>query len=300
MATHETEFKVGITILVGLAILAGSLYWLEGYRLDSDTQRFKVRFDDVGTLSVGDRVTVSGVRKGKVDKLSLTDSGVVVELVLDEDVVLRADAAIAIKNLGLMGERFIAISPGKDTARLDPSLTIPGLYDSGLPEVMGLMGEMITELRELVRTVKNTIGSDTGLAKFNTALDNLSHLTSSLASYIDRNQNKLDETTQNFLTASRRLDRILEDNSSKVDSSMDRIDRMSVNLERFVFQLDTLAQSAREFADYVNQNEGTMQLLLEDRRLYDDLRRTADNIDDLVTDIRKDPQKYISLKVEIF
>ena len=300
MATHETEFKVGITILIGLAILAGSLYWLEGYRLDSDNQRFKVLFEDVGTLSVGDRVTVSGVRKGKVDKLNLTDSGVVVELLLDEDVVLRADAAIAIKNLGLMGERFIAINPGKDTTRMDPSRTIPGLYDSGLPEVMGLMGEMITELRELVRTVKNTIGSDTGLAKFNTALDNLSHLTSSLANYVDRNQNKLDETTQNFLTASRRLDRILKDNSSKVDSSMNRLDRMSVNLEQFVIQLDTLAQSAREFADYVNQNEGTVQLLLEDRRLYDDLRRTADNIDDLVNDIRKDPRKYINLKVEIF
>lgn len=300
MATHEIEFKVGITILIGLAILAGSLYWLEGYRLAGATQQLHVRFDDVGTLQIGDRVTVSGVRKGKVDGLKLTDSGVVVELVLDQDVVLRSDATITIKNLGLMGERFIAIEPGKDSTRLDESKTLQGRYDTGLPEVMGLMGEMITELRELVRTVKNTIGSDTSLAKFNKTLDNLNHLTGSLAQYVDRNESKLDETAQNFLVASRRLDRVLKDNSGKVDSSLERMDRVSAKLERFTYQLDTLAAAAREFADYVNNNEGTVQLLLEDRRLYDDLRRTADNIDDLVTDIRNDPQKYIHLKVELF
>jgi len=300
MATHETEFKVGITILIGLAILAGSLYWLEGYRIAGETQRIKVLFADVGTLQIGDRVTVSGVRKGKVDDLKLTDSGVVVELALDQDVVLKADAAITIKNLGLMGERFIAINPGQDTTRLDESKTVPGLYDTGLPEVMGLMGEMITELRELVRTVKNTIGSDTGLAKLNSTLDNLNHLTGSLADYVDRNNSKLDETAQNFLVASRRLDRLLKNNSGKVDSTLERMDRVSTKLEGFTYQLDTLASAAREFADYVNQNEGTVQLLLEDRRLYDDLRRTADNIDDLVSDIRNDPQKYINLKVELF
>jgi phospholipid/cholesterol/gamma-HCH transport system substrate-binding protein len=300
MATHETEFKVGITILIGLAILAGSLYWLEGYRIAGETQRIKVLFSDVGTLQIGDRVTVSGVRKGKVDDLKLTDSGVVVELALDQDVVLKADAAITIKNLGLMGERFIAINPGKDSTKLDASKTVPGLYDTGLPEVMGLMGEMITELRELVRTVKNTIGSDTGLAKFNTALDHLNHLTGSLADYVDRNKGKLDETAQNFLVASRHLDRILKDNSGKVDSTLERMDRVSTKLESFTYQLDSLAAAAREFADYVNTNDGTVQLLLEDRRLYDDLRRTADNIDDLVNDIRNDPQKYINLKVELF
>ena len=41
-------------------------------------------------------------------------------------------------------------------------------------------------------------------------------------------------------------------------------------------------------------------MLFEDRRLYDDLRKTADNIDDLITDIRENPQKYLSVKVKIF
>ena len=79
-----------------------------------------------------------------------------------------------------------------------------------------------------------------------------------------------------------------------------RFDRASVNMEKFVMQLDTLAATARKFVDAVDQQEGTLQLLLEDRRLYDDLRRTTDNLDDLINDIRANPRKYINLKVELF
>jgi hypothetical protein len=41
-------------------------------------------------------------------------------------------------------------------------------------------------------------------------------------------------------------------------------------------------------------------MMVDDRRLYDDLRKTADNLDDLIRDIRENPKKYIQLKVELF
>ena len=163
MATKNVEFRVGVIILIGIVILVVSLYWLQGYKLERNAQRVVVLFDDVGTLAVGDRVTVSGVRKGKVNNLYLTDHGVEVELLLFQDVVLKRDAQFAIKNLGLMGERFVAIAPGKDSLTLDISQPVRGLYDTGLPEVMGLMGEMITELRNLVVSFKQTVGSDSSL-----------------------------------------------------------------------------------------------------------------------------------------
>ena len=93
---------------------------------------------------------------------------------------------------------------------------------------------------------------------------------------------------------------MLSDNSGKVDSAAQRMDRMTMRLEDFVGRLDSLSMSFKEFADNLNNPDGTLQLLVEDRRLYDDLRRTADNIDDLILDIRANPGKYINLKLEIF
>ena len=65
-------------------------------------------------------------------------------------------------------------------------------------------------------------------------------------------------------------------------------------------QLDSIAATARRFAEVLDDGDGTLQLFLEDRRLYDDLRSTADNIDDLITDIRENPSKHINLKLELF
>jgi phospholipid/cholesterol/gamma-HCH transport system substrate-binding protein len=162
------------------------------------------------------------------------------------------------------------------------------------------MGEMIVELKMLVSSFKNTIGSDSSLTQFKSTVNNLESVSASLASYMKRNENRLDKTADNFYKASKELNRMLSQNSEKVDSAAVRFDRATVRLENFLVQLDSLSGSFRRFAGQLENPDGTLQLLVEDRRLYDDLRQTADNIDDLINDIRENPRKYINLKVELF
>lgn len=300
MASKDLEFRVGLIILIGIIILVGSLYWLRDYQLERNSRIVKVLFKNVGTLAVGDKVNVSGVRKGKVDDIRLTDDGVEVDLFLAKDVHLRKDTRFTIKNLGVMGDRFVAVDQGTDSMIVDKNHRFIGSYDTGLPEVMGMMGEMIVELRELVHSFKTTIGSDSSLTKFNNTIKNLESVSLSLDDYLKRNESKLDQTAENILDASRSFKKVLTKNAENIDSSATRFNRISLKLEDFVYQLDTLSTSFRQFADNINNPEGTLQLLTEDRRLYDDLRKTADNIDDLVNDIRENPRKYINLKVEIF
>jgi len=300
MAAKNIEFRVGLVIMVGIIMVAASLYWLQGYRLQRNSAVVSVRFDDVGTLAVGDRVTVSGVRRGKVYDLTLTPKGVIVDLLLSRDVVLKRDARFVIKNLGLMGERFIAIGPGSDSLRLDTMMIAEGQYDTGLPEVMGLLGDMILELRNLVHSFKETVASDSSLAKFNRTVSNLESVSKSLAGFMARNSGKLDRTADNFLKASSDLKELVTQASPGVDSTIRRFDRASTRLETLVARLDTLSISARKFADRLDNNDGTLQALVDDRRLYDDLRQAADNLDDLINDIRANPKKYINLTVELF
>jgi phospholipid/cholesterol/gamma-HCH transport system substrate-binding protein len=301
MAVNNIEFRVGVIIVLGLAVLFGSLYWLQGRRLERNAQRIKVSFQDVGTLAIGDRVTVSGVQKGKVDGLALTSSGVDVELMLYDDVILNRDATFIIRNLGLMGERFVAVLPGTDSsARLDLTRTSVGSYDVGLPEVMGLMGEMIVELRSLVHSLKQTVASDTSLTKVSNTVANLESVSKSLASYVSRNTGKMDQIVEDFASASRDVRRMISRNSPLVDSTASRIERATVDLETFVIGLDTLSHAARQFADRLNNPDGTLSLLTEDRKLYDDLCRTAKNLEELISDVRANPKKYMNLTVEIF
>jgi phospholipid/cholesterol/gamma-HCH transport system substrate-binding protein len=302
MATkgNNVEFRVGVIVILGIGILLGSIYWLQGYKLERNAQRIHVMFRDVGSLAIGDRVSVSGVHKGKVNDLELTANGVNVEILLYKDVLLHRDARFVIKNLGVMGERFIAIDPGKSDVSFDTASVIAGQYDTGLPEVMGLLGEMIVDLRDMVGSFKATIASDSTLNRFNRTAANLEKISVSMAKFLETNQGKFDSTSQNFLDASRRFDRIIASNEGKADSIMTRVDRVSGRLEQFTNRLDTLSRSIKDFADILANNDGTLQMLVRDRSLYDDLKKTSKNLDDLITDIRANPRKYINLKVEIF
>jgi len=297
---RDVEFRVGVIILFGIIVLAASIFWLRDYQLEANSRIIQVHFGDIGTLAIGDKVTVSGVRAGKVKNLKLDDSGVVVDMIVNQDIKITTDSRFVIKNLGLMGERFIAITKGSDTTSADESKVFSGDYETGIPEVMGLMGDMIVELSDLVHAFKSSIGSDSSLAMFNNMVSNLESVSYKLSDYMDRNSPKLEKATDNFYSATENLNNMLKRNSEIVDSTAVRMNRVSGDLETFVGRLDSLSISFKQFADDINNPEGTLKLLAEDRRLYDDLRKTADNIDDLITDIKADPRKYINLKLELF
>jgi phospholipid/cholesterol/gamma-HCH transport system substrate-binding protein len=65
-------------------------------------------------------------------------------------------------------------------------------------------------------------------------------------------------------------------------------------------RLDTLTSRLDDVVRKLNDGQGTASQLLNDRKLYDALNKTIGELGGLVTDIRKDPQKYLRLKVSIF
>jgi len=300
MASKNVEFRVGLLIIAGIIILVGLLYWIQGYRFGQDYRPVRVIFGDVGSLSKGDPVMVSGIRFGKVKDFTLTESGVLVTMSISNEVILKKDALFTVKNIGLMGERFISIKPGVSDEPLDLSVPPIGAYDTGIPEVMGMMGEMITELRNLVFAIKGSIASDENLDKLTNAISNFEDLSKSLADYMERNRNNFDKTAENFLAASRDLKRLVATGTDRVDSTLVRTEKISRDMETVVTNLEQMSKAAKEFADNLNQGDGTIQMLVDDRRLYDDLRKTAANLDALINDIQENPRKYIDLKVELF
>ncbi len=300
MSRKNIELRVGLVVIAAVIILVATIIWIQGYRFGRNNYRVAVIFNEVGSLAKGDPVMVSGINKGKVQDLALTDNGVKVDLTLSDDVILKDDATITVKNIGLMGERFLAVYPGRSPNRLNLSVPITGSYDTGIPEVMGMMGEMITELRNLVFSLRNSIASDSNLDKFSRTVGNFEELSQSLTDYANRNDNKLDQTAENFLKASAELRKLATNNSVIIDSALQRVDNSTKKIEKLTDDFAVVAATAREFAEKLDKGDGTLQMMVDDRRLYDDLRRTADNIDALISDIRTNPKKYINFTVRLF
>lgn len=300
MAARNIEIKVGLLVLIGAAILVAAVWLAKGYRFGQKFYSVSVVFPEVGSLATGDPVSVSGVHMGKVENVKLYKGGVLVTMELSQKVKLKKDATFTIRNVGLMGERFVAITTGSSETPLDLTQPAKGSTESGIPEVMGTMGQVIRQLNQLIEKLDQTIASPATLDKFSQTITDLQLLSARLDSATRHNAPKIDRTIDNFADLSRTLKSGVDRNEKFVDTAVQNIDVAARRLVKLTDDMEEASKRFKSFATDLDESQGSLRLLLEDRRLYDDLRRAALNLDSLVVDIRQNPRKYISFSVELF
>ena len=296
----KTELKVGITVLVAVAILVVGLLWLKGFELRKSRYLQYVWFSNIGALNVGDPVSISGVNKGKVESIALFEGGVKVGLYLSNDVPLRRDATFTIKNVGLMGERFIDVRTGSASEPLSIDSLARGDYDTGIPEVMGLMGHMTEDVRELVQAIRVSIGSDSTLDRLAAVATSLDRVSNQTATLLERNQSGIDKAVADFGAAAAGLRRMIESDDKLVNRSVQRIDSTTARLAIFAERLDSLATAAHSIVADLRDSQGTLPRLIHDDQLLRRWEKTVEDIDELVGDIRANPKKYLKVDVSLF
>lgn len=113
MDKGKLEFTVGIFVLVGvvclgyLAIKLGKLELIGGnyYELHAE-------FSSISGLKRGAPVEIAGVQVGRVKDIGLKDDQASVVLVVQDGIVVYSDAIASIKTRGIIGEKFMELSPG--------------------------------------------------------------------------------------------------------------------------------------------------------------------------------------------
>ncbi|MBI2015195.1 MAG: outer membrane lipid asymmetry maintenance protein MlaD [Candidatus Rokubacteria bacterium] len=122
MERTRVNTAVGIFLLLGilalgyLSIKLGRVSFLgaSGYVVTVD-------FPSVGGLKAGSNVEIAGVEIGRVETIRLADYQARVTLRLNADVKLQEDAIASIKTKGLIGEKYLKISPGGSDKLIPPN-----------------------------------------------------------------------------------------------------------------------------------------------------------------------------------
>lgn len=115
MRKYALETSVGVLVFFGLlcvSYLTIKLGKLE--LLGNDYYRLKARFASITGLRPGSAVEMTGVQIGRVDKISLDqeDQVAVVEMKIQKEIIITDDAIASIKTSGLIGDKYIKITPG--------------------------------------------------------------------------------------------------------------------------------------------------------------------------------------------
>ena len=107
------ETAVGIFIIIGLACMAYLAVKLGDINLFGTEQYvLNARFSNIAGLKEGSTVEIAGVPIGKVSKISLDNYQAFVELLINPGIKIQEDAIASIRTQGIIGDKYVKISPG--------------------------------------------------------------------------------------------------------------------------------------------------------------------------------------------
>ncbi len=290
MSARKTEIQVGIAVILGTAILVLGIMWIGEVRFHRRWEIYSVYFDRVGGLSVGDRVYVSGIDLGRVARIVLEDGKVRADLQIQQDVVLRDDCNVEILSSGIIGERYVHIDPGTKGEVLKPGSAVTGRYKPGLSEIIANLGEIMVELKQTTEVVKNVVVGGEGSAGIRQTIANIDRVLSEISSLLKENRDDIRVAARNIKSASEGINEVIKDRKEKIRSGID-------DFQKAAAQVDSLAVELRSLIDDIEKGEGTLGMLIKEKKLHQHLDSTLTNLNLLIEDIKKNPERYVRIKI---
>jgi len=164
----KLEFKVGLFVFVGLLLLGIFILSIGGFKTWTSGYKVKFAFNFVNGVKLGAPVRFAGVDVGQVKKLKIvfdpSEKKTRIEVLcwLKKDAQIPNDSTVWVNTLGLLGEKYIEIMPGKLYEKcLTQGEIITGQDPMPMHEVTELakkIGQNLSDIVEKVKTGEGTIG----------------------------------------------------------------------------------------------------------------------------------------------
>ena len=257
MNRHERglEFKVGVFVFVGLAMLGALVVQFgrlgEGFKA---YYNLTVRFNDASGLLKGTDVLLAGARIGKVadaPRLVREGTGIAVPLKIYDYIKIPEGTKFTVGSSGLLGDRFVNVTmpTGQPKAYLPPNAYVSGARESGIDDITREGTALITDARGTVQKLNNETLSAENMQNLKASMEHLNQATTALAE------------------SSKKLDGVIEQAGSTMTSAKEAAD----NLQNAI-------NDTRKILRTATQGNGLVATLLNNQQLANDLHALITNL----------------------
>ena len=288
------EIKIALVAIVGILIMYFGINFLKGMNLFSTNNAYYMTFDDIQGLGASTPIYADGYKVGTVDGLEYDykeNGPIKVKVDINKDLrIPQGSKAEIVKDLmgNLQVNLLLANNPRE---RVEPGGIIPGAVNGGMMDkvanLIPVVEKMLPKLDSILTSV-NALLADPALAA---SLHNVETITSNLT-----------VSTRELNTLMAGLNKQVPGMIGKANGVLDNTNRLTANLASLDVQgtlnkVNQTLESAHQFTEKLNSNQGSLGLLMNDTKLYDNLTSTMSHADSLVIDLKAHPKRYVHFSV---
>lgn len=294
MKYFTKEVKIAIVAIVGLVVLFLGMNFLKGLDLFSTDNRYYISFRDISGLSSSSPIYADGYKVGVV-------RGIVYDYTQSKDIIVEADinkdmripkgssAEIVSDLMGNVKVNLLLASNPRE--RVNPGETIVGGINDGamgqMKDLIPVVQDMLPKLDSILASV-NLLLQDPAIAN---SLHNVETVTGNLTVSTRRLNTLLGTLNRRMPGLLAKADGVM-DNAQVVTSNLSKVD-----VEGTMSKVNATLDNVQAFTDQLNNNNGSLGLLMRDPNLYYNLNATVKSADSLLIDLKSHPKRYVHFSV---
>ncbi|WP_219225346.1 MlaD family protein [Pedobacter antarcticus] len=303
------ETKVGILAAFSIALLIIGYNFLKGNSIFSSETVLYARYSRVDGLAVSKPVLINGFQIGRVDKLILQPNGTIIAtLKIQGKYDIPKNSIAKLESTDLLGSKAIvmALGTGQDFAQDGDTLNAnveKNLMEAVQPVqkkaelIIGKMDSILTSVNTILNPnfQKNVDKSFNSIAATLTSLEGTSKKVDGL---VGTESKRIAAILANAESISLNL----KNNNEKINAILNNINTITdqVAAANFKQTLDNANKAVTDLQGIVtkvNNGQGTLGLLVNDTKMYDNLNNASKNLDNLIIDLKENPKRYVHFSV---
>jgi phospholipid/cholesterol/gamma-HCH transport system substrate-binding protein len=305
----KKEVKIGILVVVSIFAFVYGFNFLKGKNIFNPRSTYYAVYDNVNGLTKSNPVMIRGYSIGSVNNIYFLPDNpekIVVEIKLkNSDIKIPKGTVALIRSSSLLGGMAIDLNFSKNNEYYTSGDTLLSDLESGLTDeiskqiipVKDKAEKLISTVDSLIANI-NSIFNDNTKGNLRESVKTFNQIALDVQGMVAEERERLKKIADNVQSITQNL----KDNNNQIQNILKNISNVTdslakANLASTVANANIALTEVAEVMTKINQGQGSLGLLVNDKKLYDNLDASSKDLDKLMIDIKENPKRYIHFSV---